>query len=89
MFMNKTFKLRIEVNYLILMKSIYSKHHVYRLFERLTVFPSKIESKTRMSSVITAVQPSTGSSSHCSKARKKTSRSTDWGRRYKSVPAHR
>lgn len=84
--MLKTLKLGTEVNSIILIKSIYKNLTTYIIYY-INVFP--LTSRTRQEGPLSSLLYVTGSSSHCSKARKKTKGPTVWKRKNESVPLHR
>ena len=76
---------RVRGNYLNIIKAIYDKPTANIIFnsEKLKAFFCKIRNKTRMSTLITFIQHSSGSPSHHNQRRKRNKRNTKGERKVK------
>ena len=72
----------IEGTYLNIVKAIYDKSIANRILngEKLKAFPPKIRNKTRVSTLTTIIQHSSGSPNYSTRRRKRNKRNPDWKR---------
>ena len=87
-FMRKTLqKVGIEGTYLNIIKAIYDKPTANIILngDKTESISSKIRNKTRMSTLTTIIQHSSGSPSRGNQRRKRNKRNTNWKRRNKTV----
>ena len=84
-------KMGIEGTYLIIVKTIYDKPTANIILngENLKTFPLRIRNKTRVSTLTTIIQHSSGSPSYSNQRRKRNKRNPGWKRRSKALTVWR